>query len=290
MADFMDGAERLLSEDDHGIPTVTAIKNKGRRYLDDETFQMEKKAEKKRVSRIRRTKISAEEMEQLAATTTLTNDAMFEIAETQLEVREKIAKMALVKFWDSLVTTIGVQRTYKVAEQSMPLFHQIAPLKAITLHGYYRKVFNRANNPQLAVDTISRKTQLMKLIGYYMKMTKRSVSLIHAFAHGDRSSDKKKLVPKCDQKWTKEDILWGLGFFEVGVEEAWSSADSAPPVVKSTLKTFTQLDPHYSNFALEDNTSALDSRANREDDADDEFGDIDFLDHCVQDVFEDYTD
>ena len=24
--------------------------------------------------------------------------------------------------------------------------------------------------------------------------------------------------------------------------------------------------------------------------ADDEFGDIDFLDHCVQDVFEDYTD
>eukprot|EP00956_Cyclotella_meneghiniana_P009500 scaffold13148_cov71-Cyclotella_meneghiniana.AAC.5 len=125
---------------------------------------MKRKAEKNRVSRIRRAKISAEEMEQLAATTTLTNDAMFEIAETQLEVREKIAKMALVKFWDSLVTTIGVQRTYKVAEQSMPLFHQIAPLKAITLHGYYRKVFNRANNPQLAVDTISRKTQLMKLI------------------------------------------------------------------------------------------------------------------------------
>jgi hypothetical protein len=35
----------------------------------------------------------------------------------------------------------------------------------------------------------------MKLIGYYMKMTKRSISLIHAFAHGDRSSDKKKLDP-----------------------------------------------------------------------------------------------
>ena len=66
---------------------------------------MEKKAEKKRVSRIRRTKILAEEMEQLAATTTLTNDAMFEIAENQLGVTEKIAKMALVKFWDSLVIT-----------------------------------------------------------------------------------------------------------------------------------------------------------------------------------------
>ncbi len=286
----MDGAERLLSEDEHAIPSVTEIKKKGRRYLDNETFEMEKKAEKKRVSRITRTKISAEEMEQLATTTTLTNDAMFEIAENRLEVREKITKMALVKFWDSLVTTIGVQRTCKVAEQSMPLFHQIAPLKAISFNGFYRKVFNKANNPQLAVETISRKTQLMKLIGYYMKMTKRSISLIHAFAHGDRSSDKKKLVPKCDQKWTKEDILWALGFFEVGVEEAWSSEDSAPLVVKSTLKTFTQLDPHYSNFALEANTSASDSRANGEDDADDVFGDIDFLDHCVQDVFEDYTD
>jgi hypothetical protein len=73
-------------------------------------------------------------MEQLATTTTLTNDAMFEIAENQLEVREKITKMALVKFWDSLVATIGVQRTCKVAEQSMPLFHQIAPLKAISFN------------------------------------------------------------------------------------------------------------------------------------------------------------
>ena len=42
--------------------------------------------------------------------------------------------------------------------------------------------------------------------------------------------------------------------------------------------------------ALEANTSASYSRANGEDDADDEFADIDFLDHCVQDVFEDYTD
>ena len=30
--------------------------------------------------------------------------------------------------------------------------------------------------------------------------------------------------------------FWAL-FFYVDVEEAWSGADSAPPVVKSTLKT-----------------------------------------------------
>ena len=40
----------------------------------------------------------------------------------------------------------------------------------------------------------------------------------------------------------------------------------------------------------EDIFEAFDKDYEEEDDADDVFGDIDFLDHCVQDVFEDYTD
>eukprot|EP00956_Cyclotella_meneghiniana_P034206 scaffold102431_cov46-Cyclotella_meneghiniana.AAC.1 len=43
-------------------------------------------------------------------------------------------------------------------------------------------------------------------------------------------------------------------------------------------------------FALEANMSASDSRANGEDDADGKYGNIDVLDHSVQDVFEDYID
>jgi hypothetical protein len=95
---FLDAASLLLSEPNHGIPTVTEIKRRGRRYLDNETFEMEKKAEKKRADRIRRPKLTAEAMKQIATTTRLTNDAMLEVAGEQFDIREKIAKIAVNKF------------------------------------------------------------------------------------------------------------------------------------------------------------------------------------------------
>lgn len=69
-----------------------------------------------------------------------------------------------------------------------------------------------------------------------------------ALLNGDKSSDKKKLVPKNQQQWTKDDLLGVLGFFRVDVEDAWASKDTAPPVVRGVLKFFTQIDEHYGQF------------------------------------------
>lgn len=279
MHTFLDGSTLLLSETNHGIPTVTEIKRRGRRYLDDETFEMEKKAEKKRADRIRRPKMTSTAMQQLATETRLTNDAMLKIAGEQLDTREKIAKMTVNKFWDNLATIIKVPRAFKVAEQSMPLFHQIAPFKALsTQNGFYQKILNRANQTQLAVQTVNTKAQLMKLISNYMRLTKKSASLIHAFAYSDKTSDKKKLVSKCDQTWTKEDVLWALGFFDVGCEEAWSGADSTPAVVKSALKFFNQVDHHF--VTLETGSDVTIEQSSTDKDNADSDGDdisIDFL-------------
>jgi hypothetical protein len=276
---FLDAASRLLSEPNHGIPTVTEIKRRGRRFLDNETFEMEKKAEKKRADRIRRPKLTAEGMQQIAATTRLTNDAMLEVAGEQFDTREKITKIAVSKFWDNLATTIKVTRTFKAAEQSLPLFHHVAPFKAIPPYdGIYKKIINRSNKKQLAVQQITTKAQLMKLISNYLRLVKKTASLIHAFIYGDKTSDKKQLVPKSQQTLTKEDILWSLGFLDIDCEDVWSASDSTPAVVKSTLWSFNQVDKHFVALEMTDEDIVQVQRMNNNeaDDLDDDIS-IDFL-------------
>ena len=125
---------------------------------------------------------------------------------------------------------------------------------------------------------VSRNIRLGRRIGHRQTKTNNNTT----------PPQSKQLKTKHHNK-TKKQIIWMSEQLEEYLVDFMDGAER-PLVVKSTLKTFTQLYPHYSTFALKANTSASDSRANGEDDEDDEFGDIDFLDHCVQDVFEDYTD
>ena len=54
------------------------------------------------------------------------------------------------------------------------------------------------------------------------------------------------------------------------------------PVVQSTLKTFTRVDPHWLNFELQANVTTSISRVDDEDDVGDKYGDSDFLDYYVK--------
>jgi hypothetical protein len=135
----------------------------------------------------------------------------------------------------------------------MPLLHHVAPFKALPPYdGIYKKIINRSNKKQLAVQQITTKAQLMKLISNYMRLVKKTASLIHAFTYGDKNSDKKQLVPKSQQTLTKEDILWSLGFLDIDCEDVWSASDSTPAVVKSTLWSFTQVDKHFVALEMTD--------------------------------------
>jgi hypothetical protein len=102
--------------------------------------------------------------------------------------------------------------------------------------------------------------------------------LIHAFIYGDKTSDKKQLVPKSQQTLTKEDILWSLGFLDIDCEDVWSASDSTPAVVKSTLWSFNQVDKHFVALEMTDEDIVQVQRMNNNeaDDLDDDIS-IDFL-------------
>ena len=133
LANFVTSAKALLAEPDSGgIPSaVTQIKAKGRWYLDKENFELEKRAEQKRVARIRRPKITAEQMHEQAEMTELSNDAMLKSSEDRMDTREKIIAMTVNKFWDNLVTIFNsVPRVVlETALQCMSYFQHITPRK-----------------------------------------------------------------------------------------------------------------------------------------------------------------
>jgi len=87
------------------------------------------------------------------------------------------------------------------------------------------------------------KTEVVAIVGSYLRRTKVTAKNIVEFAYGKSGSD--RAVPKREREWEAGDILWVFKFFRVG-DEALDNGDSFDDSAALTpLTTFSHVNKHY---------------------------------------------
>eukprot|EP00956_Cyclotella_meneghiniana_P026852 scaffold59070_cov82-Cyclotella_meneghiniana.AAC.2 len=98
LTSWMAEAKALLSEPGNGVPSITTIRDEGRRVQDKNNLSKQMEAEKKKVSRMRRTKLTANDLLNTAKSLELTNDNMLKMGKERLEARARMTELATVSF------------------------------------------------------------------------------------------------------------------------------------------------------------------------------------------------
>ena len=101
------------------IPSITKVYKDGRRKLDTKNLQKQISNEDAKSSRLTRTQLTAEAIQELASNTKPTNDATFTFDAVVILWRENVEEMCKVKFWDKLKPKSDYKQTWKIARRAL---------------------------------------------------------------------------------------------------------------------------------------------------------------------------
>jgi hypothetical protein len=96
-------------------PSITKINKNGRRVQDKQNLQRQIEQEKASASRLTRTHLTIDAIENLAASTHLTNDVLFVKDHLVVEWRLKVKNMLVKKFWSELKDRTQFMEMYDIA-------------------------------------------------------------------------------------------------------------------------------------------------------------------------------
>jgi len=242
-------AQALLSEANHGIPTLTEIGRTGRRQQDKENLETQLEAERARTANLTRAVITIEMIESEAKGTDLSNDRVLRLGEERLALRAKLTEMSIKKYWDKMKVPSGKMPGKWIIRQAWRSFPKL------------HKIVYRSDK----ASPVRTKGEALKLLGSYLSKTKYLAKNICEFMYGIRGKD--NAVAKRDRLIEQVDILEKLKYFRVIVEE--ESDEISMSAARRAVSSFGRVDSHY-GYAL--NNSSGD---NNENDKDDEVNDSD---------------
>lgn len=242
-------AKALLAEPDNGIPSITDIMVKGRRVQDKNNLKKQMDAEKKKASRLRRTKLTANDLRNEAQSLELTNDNMLKMGKERLEARARMTQLATVKFWKSIPDKTP-QQLLDLARKSMPFFDSI--------------VNNPWKNPpkkppKKKLPKTMSKSNAEKLISQYISITKSASSHIIALLYGEGETQ----VKKSERLVSKEDIMFHFGLYKLE-DDAWDHVEATPEASRKALESFCSINSHYTITASNDITEQEEIDPNNE--------------------------
>ncbi|KAL7498156.1 hypothetical protein ACHAWT_009680, partial [Skeletonema menzelii] len=234
-------ANELLQQPNHGIPSLTETRNKGRRDQDKKNIATQLEAHDEKVGTLTREKLTVDAMKEEADRTTPSNDKLLRMGEERLQCREHICNITTKKYWVEL--EIGGRR---------PHFHVLwfTAVKTFPhLLPFHRGGFQIPRPYWRNITQIRTKTIATNIIGSYLSMAKKVTKLICDFCHGNDST-RRNFVPKRDRQFQQNDLLEWLNF--VRVVDVFDSPNAIVENAASIcLSTFHAVDDHYT-YTLSD--------------------------------------
>lgn len=159
-----DYAELVAMEDgllESYCPSNSEINRNGRRVQDKENLQRQIEQEKASASRLTRTHLTIDAIEDLAASTRLTNDVLFVKDSLVVEWRPKVKNMLVKKFWGKLRDKTQFMEVYGIARKCLIHIHMdtVAPkiesitskTKALSVIGSYVSIQQKHYNPKYLI-------------------------------------------------------------------------------------------------------------------------------------------
>jgi len=100
------------------------------------------------------------------------------------------------------------------------------------------------------------KTEVVTIIGSYLRRAKDTAKNIVEFAYGKSGSD--RAVPKREREWEAGDILWVFKFFRVGDEALDKGVSFDDSAALTALTMFSHVDKHYTYTLPQEPDQAVD--------------------------------
>lgn len=226
-------ANELLRQLNHGIPSLTEIKKRGRRDQDKKNIAIQLEAHNEKAATLTREKLTIDAVKEEAAKTSPSNDNLLRMGEERLQSREHICTITTKKYWNELEID-GRRPNYRVlwisAVKTFPL-----------LLPFHRGTIQSVEDNHITI--ISNKTTATTVIGSYLKMAKKVTKLICDFCHGT-DSNHRNFVPKRERKFIQSDLLEVLDFVKV-VDVSGSTNAVEESAANACLSTFQIIDDHY---------------------------------------------
>ena len=116
-ADYVDRVSTELTVED--ISSITEVYNSSRRKQDKKNLQKQISNEDAKASRLTRTQLTAEAIQELASNTKPTNDATFTFDAVIILWCENVEEMCKVKFWEKLKPKSEYKQTWKIARRAL---------------------------------------------------------------------------------------------------------------------------------------------------------------------------
>merc|ERR1711966_603028 len=225
---FVSEAKDLLLQDNNGIRSSADINLVGRRSQDKKRLRDQLRIEKAKADGLKRGVLTVDMIKVEAKREVLSNDKVMRLGEERLQLRITTAKMSTKKFGEKELVIPNNERAHKfimrTAWKSFPRLHQF---------------IHREKDAR----PMRKKTEVVAIIGSYLRRAKDTAKNIVEFAYDKSGSD--RTVPKREREWEAGDILWVFKFFRVG-DEALDSGDSFDDSAALTASTtFSHVDKHY---------------------------------------------
>jgi hypothetical protein len=139
--------------------SISEINRNGRRMQDKENLQRQIEQEKASASRLTRTHLTIDAIEDLAASTRLTNDVLFVKDSLVVEWRPKVKNMLVKKFWGELRDKTQFMEVYGIARKCLIHMDTVAPkiesitskTKALSVIGSYVSIQQKHYNPKYLI-------------------------------------------------------------------------------------------------------------------------------------------
>jgi hypothetical protein len=256
-------ARSLLAMPNNGVPTISEIRNMGRRVQDKKNLEVQVQQEKEKSNNLTREVQTVEMMREAARTTELSNERIRRLCEERLELRAKLTEMSFQKYWKEMKAPEGeVQFKYawSAAQNCFSLFTSVV------------HVPDDWEGPR-------NKTDALKRIGTYLTRAKLTAKMICEYVYGKKGTD--AAVAKRERLVEPADVLEMMGFIDPTrmQTQAGRDEDSAARVMLASVVT---VDPHYAytsrqNEAENDqsNQSQVENDGDSsDDDSDDDMDDI----------------
>jgi len=235
-------AEELLQQPNHGIPSVTEIKNNGRRSQDKKNIAIQLEAHIEKAATLTREKLTFDAVKLEADNTTPSNDNLLRMGEERLQCREHICNITTKKYWVELEMN-GKRPNFRVLWLSaVKSFPHLLPFHR---GGVQIPTPHRDN-----ITVIRNKTTATNIIGSYISMAKKVTKLICHFCHGTDSSSQ-NFVPKRDRQFQQNDLLEWLNFVRV-VDVSDTPNAIVENAASTCLSAFHTVDDHYTYTRSDD--------------------------------------
>lgn len=240
-------ANELLRKPNHGIPSLTDIKKRGRRVQDKKNIATQLEAHDEKAATMTREKLTIDAIKEEAAKTTPSNDNLLRMGEERLQSREHICTITTKKYWNDLEID-GRRPNYRILWISaVKTFPHLLP--------FHRGSIKSVENNHITI--ITNKTTATSIIGSYLKMAKKVTKLICDFCHGT-DSNHKNFVPKRDRNFIQSDLLEVLDFVKV-VDVSGSPNAVEESAANTCLSTFQIIDDHYTYTRPDDDVVLISS-------------------------------